>query len=287
MGITGSMFDLLLEESKSGRFLGKTVLQLGRQKAYFSTMNAIHRMKKMGVDSTPYAHLLENRSLLDDQILFQLLGFAKVESIDFSPYEGATHIWDLNQPVPDVLKGQYDLVFDGGTMEHIFNPIQVLANVHDLLKADGMIIHQNPAHNFVDHGYFTFSPTFFYEYYETNQYKIIRSLLLECRSLYSKNWKAYEYQKGLFSRASNGVFGKKLITNWFVAEKQPASTKGVVPQQAIYTIPWKGIKDPERRINKLRSFLKQIPFLFDMVLKFREAVSQRKCMHLLKSGRLF
>lgn len=286
MGITRNMFDLLINEAKSGRFKGKTVLQLGRQTIFFSPKEALIRMRNMGFHSPEYESFLNKRSLINDEDLFRLLGFSVVESIDYSSYEGATHIWDLNLPIPEELKERYDLVFDGGTMEHVFNPIQVLANVHDLLRPDGIIIHQNPVHNYVDHGYFTFSPTFFYEYYEANKYKIMNALLLECNSLYSKNWRTYRYTKGLFAKASNGVFGKKLITNWFEAQKQLISTKGVVPQQSIYTIPWiKGIKKDLPK-NRIREFLKKIPFLFYSVVRIRECKGQKKCRDLLRSGRL-
>src|SRR5439155_8100430 len=51
----------------------------------------------------------------------KLLGAEEVVSIDISDYEGASLVHDMNEPIPDRWKGQYDLVFDGGTLEHVFN----------------------------------------------------------------------------------------------------------------------------------------------------------------------
>src|SRR4051812_46361592 len=53
--------------------------------------------------------------------LFEILGASKVDSIDFSDYERATIIHDMNQPVQDSLKRKYTAIVDGGTIEHVFN----------------------------------------------------------------------------------------------------------------------------------------------------------------------
>lgn len=41
--------------------------------------------------------------------------------MDYSDRENPTHVHDLNLPVPDVFHEEYDAIFDGGTLEHIFN----------------------------------------------------------------------------------------------------------------------------------------------------------------------
>jgi hypothetical protein len=59
---------------------------------------------------------------------FRLLGAQSVESIDASEYEGATHVHDMNLPVPRELLGRFSVVHDGGTLEHVFNVPQALKN---------------------------------------------------------------------------------------------------------------------------------------------------------------
>jgi len=49
------------------------------------------------------------------------LGAREVDSIDASDYESATIIHDMNLPVADQHKTAFDVVLDGGSLEHIFN----------------------------------------------------------------------------------------------------------------------------------------------------------------------
>ena len=60
------------------------------------------------------------------EALFRLLGFEAVESIDVYDAESPTHVLDLNRPVPAALHGRFDLVYDGGTLEHCFSASEAL-----------------------------------------------------------------------------------------------------------------------------------------------------------------
>ncbi|MEL7114711.1 MAG: methyltransferase [Pseudomonadota bacterium] len=71
------------------------------------------------------------------ETLMRKLGFGEIESMDFSDYEGASILQDLNKPIPDHLEQQFDFIFDGGTIEHVFNVPQALENVFRMLKPGG------------------------------------------------------------------------------------------------------------------------------------------------------
>jgi hypothetical protein len=71
---------------------------------------------------------------------------------------------DLNNPLPAELASRYDLVYDGGTMEHCFNVGQVMRSILALAKVGGHIVHINPL-NYFNHGFFGFSPTFYHDFY--------------------------------------------------------------------------------------------------------------------------
>src|SRR5207247_851813 len=86
---------------------------------------------------------------------FQLLGATCVESMDASSFEGATYVHDLNQPIPAELAGRYDLVYDGGTLEHTFNFAQSLRNAMDLVKPGGSLILFSPCNNMAGHGFYS------------------------------------------------------------------------------------------------------------------------------------
>src|SRR6266536_647665 len=53
--------------------------------------------------------------------LLRLLGAKEIVSVDQSDFEGATLIHDLNEPFPQSQREQYTFVYDGGTLEHVFN----------------------------------------------------------------------------------------------------------------------------------------------------------------------
>ena len=89
------------------------------------------------LDPATYRRILARLGLpLGDEVpgyandLLTALGAAHVESLDASAYEGATRLHDLNEPVPTAWHGQFDLVFDGGTLEHVFNFTTALKSCH-------------------------------------------------------------------------------------------------------------------------------------------------------------
>ena len=84
--------------------------------------------------------------------------------LDINASRGFEIVADLNEPLPPELVGQYDLVYDGGTMEHCFNVGQVIRNIFSLAKVGGHIVHINPL-NYYNHGFFGFNPTFYHDFY--------------------------------------------------------------------------------------------------------------------------
>jgi len=231
MGISKSVFKLLIVEAKKGAFTGKKLLQLGRQHTFLTFSDALKCVKAAKFDyATPkeitlsFNEELKRLNYVDDVTLFSLLGFDEVHSLDVSPYERSSIVHDLNQPVAAGLQGQYDVVFDGGTLEHVFHVPQVFRNIHALLKNGGTIIHCSPSHNHVDHGFYMFSPTLFGEYYAANQYKQISSYVFEYAFENNSSWNVYDYQLGCLDALSFGGFGKKMLGIWFSAQKLATSS---------------------------------------------------------------
>lgn len=98
---------------------------------------------------------------------FEKLG-ARLTCIDIYASRGCEQIVDLNYPV-DV--GQYDLVIDGGTIEHCFHIGQALLNSAGAVKPGGRILQGNPM-NMMNHGFYNLSPTFLYDFYTQNGWEI-------------------------------------------------------------------------------------------------------------------
>lgn len=99
------------------------------------------------------------------ETMFGALGFTGIESIDISDYEGATHVWDMNRPVPQDWHGRYGFIYDGGTLEHVFNIPQAFANVLNMLKAGGRFVGANPFNGFPSHGMYQFSAELVWTYW--------------------------------------------------------------------------------------------------------------------------
>jgi hypothetical protein len=106
---------------------------------------------------------------------------ASVTVIDASPYEGADVVHDMNEPVDEALHEQFDQVIDGGSLEHIFRPDQALANEMRMVRVGGAAIVSAPANNLCGHGFYQFSPEFFFSAFsDASGFQVESALLLEC-----------------------------------------------------------------------------------------------------------
>jgi hypothetical protein len=112
----------------------------------------------------------------DDQFaepFFQSVGATSVDAIDFSPYQGANFIHDMNDPLPDSLKGRFQLLHDGGTMEHVFHVPNYLANCMKLLKVGGFYVGVVPTDLWMGHGFYQFSPELMFRVFsEPNGFRL-------------------------------------------------------------------------------------------------------------------
>jgi SAM-dependent methyltransferase len=90
--------------------------------------------------------------------LFRYLGSTSLSALDASAFEGADIVHDLNLPVPETLHRAFDTIFDGGTIEHIFDIPAVFRNVRNMLAPGGLFLSVNAANNQLGHGLYQFSP---------------------------------------------------------------------------------------------------------------------------------
>ena len=94
--------------------------------------------------------------------LLRLIGSRTVQALDISCFEGATIIHDLNEPVPDSMLARFDCIFDGGTIEHVYDFPQAIENVKRMLRIGGLFLSVNAANNQLGHGFYQFSPELFW-----------------------------------------------------------------------------------------------------------------------------
>ncbi len=82
---------------------------------------------------------------------------------------------DLNEPIAGDLSGHgapFDIMFDFGTAEHVFDVRQFFANAHDATKPGGVMIHGLPWTGWIDHGFYNFQPTMFFDLAAANGYTL-------------------------------------------------------------------------------------------------------------------
>jgi hypothetical protein len=85
-----------------------------------------------------------------------------------------TRIIDLNREnLPEKLAGSFDLVLNFGTTEHIINQLNAFQVIHDAACVGGYIVHELPALGYIDHGYFCYTPRFFFDLAAYNNYEVI------------------------------------------------------------------------------------------------------------------
>jgi SAM-dependent methyltransferase len=164
MGMTVESCRFLAEACRSGVAPGR-VLTLGRQSLWVSPERLVSLLAEAG--RAPDTAAREHYALLAGtprrfEAFLTLLGASEVLAADASAYEGAELIHDFNQPVPPAMEQQFNLILDGGTLEHIFDFPTAIRNCMRMLRVGGRLILFTPANNYFGHGFYQFSPELFY-----------------------------------------------------------------------------------------------------------------------------
>jgi SAM-dependent methyltransferase len=97
-------------------------------------------------------------------------GCTRVVSIDFHGSAAARRL-DLNYPVD--LGERFDVVFNSGTAEHVFDVCQFYRTVHEVTRPGGIMYHASPFRGWLEHGFYNFNPGFFWDLAGANGYSVI------------------------------------------------------------------------------------------------------------------
>jgi hypothetical protein len=91
--------------------------------------------------------------------LYGLFGITDYKSLDpFDPR--GDYKFDLESPVP--VFGQFDVVTNFGTSEHVFNIANVFKTAYDLLPVGGIMLNALPAFGDINHGLYNIHPVFYF-----------------------------------------------------------------------------------------------------------------------------
>lgn len=137
-----------------------TTLTIGRQALNLHPAEVAEFRRRHARAFPAGAGILRDYRFYDfaDSFLREALDVRRLDVMDYSSYEGAALLHDLNQPVPAALHERYDAVIDGGALEHVFNFPVAIANLMNMTKPGGRVFLFLPANNLCGHGFYQFSP---------------------------------------------------------------------------------------------------------------------------------
>jgi SAM-dependent methyltransferase len=154
MGIDNSAFEFLFKNRVPD--LGET-LWLGRQSLNVNTgdQRFMTKLPAFGLSKEDADQIFSG---VYADAVFHYLGATSIRALDMSPFEGADLIHDLNVPISAEFYNKFDCIFDGGTLEHVFNFPVAIESVKRMLKVGGIFISINGANDMLGHGLYQFSP---------------------------------------------------------------------------------------------------------------------------------
>lgn len=236
------------------------ILMLGRQHLFLSATDCKY-LEKHYPESKPVLESVHIDEETFAEPLLRSMGATQIDSMDFSAYQGSTLQHDLNRPIEATFHQRYDVVFDGGTLEHIFHFPVAIANAMNLVAQGGCLISCTPTNNYNGHGFYQFSPELFFRLFSSaNGFRIRLIALVE--STGSRSIFRPEDPKHLRHRLTFGGRGPLLML--VVAERSEIrKVLDEAPQQSDYETSWKEEKEgssqpaiKSRRLSILRRSLK-------------------------------
>lgn len=125
----------------------------------------------------------ESENFVHAKTFFRQIGIKEKDyyDVDKFDFDKPKIIHDLEKPFNKKYNNFFNFVIDSGTLEHIFDIKSVMVNTIKITKIGGYVLHMIPANNFLNHGFYQISPTFFYDFYIANGFKIIESYITETK----------------------------------------------------------------------------------------------------------
>ena len=244
MGIARSVASWLIREHQRRPF-GGPALVFGRQHVHV-TLDEFRRMVlARGLEPQPLppglSHLTDMPSwdyglragFTSDQALLWTLAGIEVQHLDCSEYERAEYTLDLNQPVPLHLHEQYGVVFDCGTMEHVFDIRSTLQNVDRLVRPEGRVIHVTQGSNWLDHGYYQFSPVLFYDFYGVNGYENMACWVAD-QGVGDPNRTAWDWYRWPHDGSAPAFLSANPVGVFFTATRKSSAPADHIPRQGQF-----------------------------------------------------
>jgi hypothetical protein len=223
----------------------------------------------------PDAKMLTNYEFgaYSDEFLREVLGVHSLTILDYSSYEGASLLHDLNQPVPENLWGAFDAVIDAGTLEHVFNFPVAIANLMKMVKVGGSIFVTTVANNLCGHGFYQFSPELMYRIFSRdNGFQLQHVKLFEAKYPMielTPNRKVYEVADPAQVQSRVGLVSRRPIMMMVEAKKREDCPLFVHPVlQSDYVATWNQA-DPKLKRPAIKKMLRNFSEKLPLSLRFK------------------
>jgi len=232
MGLDINSIQFLLRARKNGMQLGR-VLTVGRLNLDVFPAKICELLRQHGLSDELFRDKVA-AGYADD--LFRALGATSVHSLDASNYEGASLVHDLNQPIPVEWRDGYDVVYDGGTLEHVFNFPVALRNCMELVRPGGHLFLHAPGNNWMGHGFYQFSPELFFRAFSAeNGYQMVEMIAYAVGPF--DRWYRVSDPQAIRSRVE--LISYSLICLLVQAQKkQSVEIFRQMPMQSDYSVLW-------------------------------------------------
>lgn len=284
MGLTKAdavVLALILENSNTA---GQNVCCIGAPETHFSwewiqeslipwlAKNNNTKILNLRMPSLSKSQMSKSVSFKD---FFLLWGIENVEVLDIDDYEGADHLFDLNESeCPSNLRSQFDLIVDGGSLEHCFNFPNALKSLNMMLRNEGVIFHTNPANKMLDHGFYQISPTLYSDYYQAANFDLLYGGLSDTETKFLSEVKIQKYTADIY-RQDKGRRKASWLPRMYVLFAVRKTSQSIMPNSVVqshylkmhsgdnpkmqplkYHINLGDIKIPRKVIPTLRSIVK-------------------------------
>ena len=240
MGIGFHALQLMLHEHRYKAITGD-VLTIGRQAVPLSPAVVTGMIQQFGLPirsgdfeaDTVNQHAAD-LPLITDRSLFAAFSDCRLYSADINDYEGADFIFDICGNVPDDLKGRSNFIIDGGSLDNIFDPFRMLANMSEMLAPGGRSFIFAWSNSFPT-AYAKVSPDWLMDYFAVNEYADCKVYPIVFPNLRRRkgekyldttvfHYDPYVNYGGQIGYECSSIFSQQPLQTYCIAEKGEDST---------------------------------------------------------------
>jgi len=173
MGLGQLEVEFLLHEHRHRPITGR-VLTIGKPSIALSPAKMSSLLDSYGIAQRHSAFEIDTSNQhgsggITDRSMFAAFSDASVQAADISAYEGAEHIFNICDDVPEQLLGSFDFVVDAGSLDNVFEPGRMLMNMAKMLKPDGRLFTFAWSNSFPS-AYVKISPDWIMDYFAANKF---------------------------------------------------------------------------------------------------------------------